>query len=120
MARECLSCGTSMDGRRSHARYCSDVCRKRGGRAGLVAPVPDLPTGRLADSTRAELGAMGVAGALADAAILLAEHADAADARAVPALMREWRAAMAEARSAATVAAANPLDELRRRRERTG
>ena len=57
----------------------------------------------------------------ADAALLLAEQVDAADQRTMPALMREWRAAMAELRAASTVAASvNPFDELRRRRERAG
>lgn len=120
--RECQTCGASLEGRRGHARFCSDVCRARGAKQ-RPAPVvaPETGAGRLAAATTAEAQTLGVDGPLAVAALLLAEQADAADQRALPALMREWRAAMAELRAASTAtASANPLDELRRRRERAG
>ena len=120
--RECETCGASLAGRRSDARFCSDVCRARAVKRRLKpVAAPESPPGRLAASTAAEAQALAVTGAQADAALLLAEQVDAADQRTMPALMREWRAAMAEMRAASTAAASmNPLDELRRRRERTG
>lgn len=125
MARTCQTCGASLEGKRGDARYCSSICRTRAARLRPVRPAtaiaPDQAPGRPAAATGAEAQSLGVTGSLADAALLLAEQIDAADQRTMPALMREWRAAMAELRAASKASAsANPLDELRRRRERAG
>jgi hypothetical protein len=52
--------------------------------------------------------------------LLLADQAMAADARALPGLSRELSLRLAEALRGAQAAVADPVDELRERRERRG
>ncbi len=126
--RVCASCGASIDGKLTRARFCSDVCRARARRKGepFAPPPPDPvdPTataGRVTAATRAEVAALGFEDSgLAEVALTLALQIDAlADPRTMPGLTREWRAAMAELRALSVQQApvVNPLDELRRRRE---
>ena len=125
--RSCATCGASIEGRNARARFCSDLCRARGRRLGHAVPAhdpaevaPAAVSGRVTAATRAEVDAVGLAGAaLAEVALTLALQIDAlADPRTMPGLTREWRAAMAELRAMSTAApVVNPLDELRRRRE---
>jgi len=118
--------------KRSAAKYCGDTCRKRAQRnPGKVRPAEVLPLspgpaddsapGRLAAATLAELEAAGRAdSAVGQAALALARRIDSASGEtgsALAAMVREHRAALAEAVRDGK-RAADPLDELRARRER--
>jgi hypothetical protein len=80
-----------------------------------------VPSGSLAAATQAELDRAGRLGsAVGQAALALARRIDASQGEtgsALAALVREHRATLAEAVKDAEVAA-DPLDELRNRRER--
>jgi hypothetical protein len=122
----CADCGTGFDAKRPQAKFCGDRCRKRaqrrpvrpetpGNRDGLAGP------GAVEQATAAELATAGRAGRPAgQCALVLARRIDQADGEpggGLAALVREHRAALADA-LADVVPAGNPLDELRRRRER--
>lgn len=129
MHRSCDFCGVEYEAKRAASRFCSAVCRKRNQRAprqaAVAAPVRlDLPPpggSALTAATNAELEAAGRAeSALGRAALLLAARLDASEREpgtALAALIREHRAALAEAVRGAK-AAADPVDELRARRDR--
>lgn len=110
----CEICGELFRAKRRDARYCSARCRKRAqngirlfaGSGGIAAAVADTLTRRGASAS--PLGVM---------ARLLAEALDQAQpAQSAAALSRELRATLAtlEAEPAAT---ADPVDELRWRRD---
>lgn len=121
--RPCDSCGKEYDAKRPVSRFCSGTCRKRAQRAGLSGPVPTVTLGGtdgpVAAATRAALDAAGMLGTpIGQSTVALARRMDAnADTGAgLASLSRELRAAMAEALADVTPAA-DPLDELRARRE---
>ena len=134
MRKACDSCGVAFEAKRPAAKYCGERCRKRaqrrpGGvkaktRAGAL-PVAALPVGShegpLAAATLAELEQAGRADTAAgNAALALARRIDSGiteTGSSLAAMVREHRATLAEAVRNAAVAA-DPLDELRSRRER--
>jgi len=121
MDAQCASCGGTFEAQRSSAKYCGQTCRKRGSRRGEVATLPpaDEPVGLVA-ATLAELQAAGRADtALGQQALALAERVNNPrdTGSAIAALSRELRAVMVEALKGVEVAA-DPLDELRARRDR--
>jgi hypothetical protein len=131
MRKVCGSCGAGFEARRASAKYCSERCKKRAQRAPghrktpRVAPLPvDAPAvvaGSLTAATEAELDQAGrIDTAVGQAALVLArriDHAASETGSALASLVREHRATLAEA-LADVQSAADPLDELRTRRER--
>lgn len=107
MRKTCAGCGTEFEPKRDNAKTCSARCRKRIQRqpsniVGLPTnPAPDDSEGRLASATRRSLLAAGrLDTELGAAALLLAERLDNAKrdtGMSVAALMKEYRATLAEA-----------------------
>lgn len=131
MRKECAECGDSFEARRPNATYCGPRCRKRAQRAGRtdqkartvpVAPLPDQPEedGPVTAATRRELAAAGrEESALGQGALAAARRIDTPTSdsgSAVASLIREHRAALAEALDGAKPAM-DDLDELRARRD---
>jgi len=128
MQRECESCGRSYTARRASSRFCGDTCGKRSQRA-RAAGIPlratttgdhPAPPSELERATVAELDAVGrlesVAGQIAlELAYRVASGYESG--AAVAALVKELRVTMAEA-LAGVAPAADPLDEIRARRDR--
>lgn len=124
--RRCAHCGEEFTAQRSTARYCGPSCRvyasKERQQAAVVAEIaPTAAAGApsVAQAVRAELEEAGrLTSSAGAAALALAARIDAqAEAgSAVAALVKQLHATMAEATKDATVAA-DPLDELRARRE---
>lgn len=126
ITRNCDSCGKPYEAKRASSKFCGDTCRKRAQRD--PTPLPhddDEPThgtasSALLDAVRAELiegerldTALG-AQALEIATRMTSPHETGSS---VASLSRELRAVMGEAlRNAKRVA--DPVDELRQRRDR--
>jgi len=122
MKRTCPGCDGEFEGKRSTAVYCSPTCRKRGQRRAVEGPIEAAPaTGGLVAATRTELEAAGRIGSmLGQQALALAARIEASEREtgaSVASLSKELRAVMVEAMKGAVVAA-DPLDELRARRDR--
>lgn len=131
MRRTCEVCPNEFDAKRASAKYCSERCKKRaqrrpgGTKAAKVLPLPpeqpDAPVSGLMLATAVELEQAGrLETAAGQAVIALArriDHSSAETGNALAALVREHRAALADAVRDAKQAA-DPLDELRSRRER--
>ena len=124
MRKRCAMCPAEFEAKRSAAKYCSERCKKRAQRQPKpdpAAPMPVDPDAELWTATLAELAAASrVASASGQAALLLARRLDSQlteTGSSVAAMIREHRAALADALKGAA-AEANPLDELRLRRER--
>ncbi len=123
MERTCDVCGTTYVAKRAAARYCSDTCRKRAQRAGVnkdrqPAPQPEAPSAGVYAATLARVTAGGVEGSeSAQAALVLAARIDAGldSGASIAAMVRQLHATMAVAMENAE-RAADPIDELRRRR----
>jgi hypothetical protein len=142
MRKSCASCGTEFEAKRAAAKYCGDRCRQRVHRrpdqakTAELLPVPPEPKSRADDSapgpslydlgpvtlaTLAELeDAARASSSAGQAALALAQRIDrgyAETGSAFASLVRQHGVTLAEAvRGAAK--AADPLDELRARRER--
>lgn len=132
MRKSCADCKTDFEAKRASAKYCSERCKKRAQRrpGGTAAPVVDLkparipeapPSGSVAAATRAALDKAGRTDTPAgQAALTLATRIDWAQMETgagLAALVRQHLATLAEAVRGAEKAA-DPLDELRMRRER--
>lgn len=126
--RNCDGCGRSYEAKRATSKFCSSDCRVRAHRqpksapsATVVLPAqPTPPTSAVAAATRAALDEAGRSEtALGAATLALAARIDDGSREpgsAFAALVREHRAALAEALRGANQVA-NPLDELRARRD---
>lgn len=124
MRKQCTVCSAEFEAKRAAAMYCSGRCQKRAQRqpkpqpAGEMPPDPDF---ELETATLAELNAGGRAeSASGKAALALAKRIDSGlheTGSSLAALVREHRAALADALKGGK-RAANPVDELRARRER--
>lgn len=125
------TCGGPFEAKRPNATYCSAKCRKRAQRAGTAGgqartvplpPRPDDPgeDGPVTAATRRELAAAGrEESALGQGALAAARRIDTPTSdsgSAVASLIREHRAALAEALDGAKPAM-DDLDELRARRD---
>jgi hypothetical protein len=123
MTRNCDQCGSAYKAQRSTSRFCSGPCRRRnGGR-----PAPPRPPAEPSEATkaflaavRAELEASGRLGTWQGQALLLLAEAMCTDQP--PATLATLSAEFLRARRAAMedvpAAADDPLDELKRRRDR--
>src|SRR5262249_19254135 len=124
MRKRCTVCSAEFEAKRAARMYCSGRCQKRAQRQPKPEPagqMPDDPDYELQTATLAELNTASPAGsASGKAALALARRIDASQAEtgsSVAAMVREHRAALADALKGAR-AEVNPLDELRARRER--
>ena len=125
MARTCQHCGTSFESKSSRAKFCGPKCRRKafdGRQSGAVvaeiAAMPDSGVPPMVDTVRAALLAGGQESSVAGVnALHLAVRIDAQseNGSAMAAMSRQLQALVAEALKDATVAA-DPLDELARRR----
>ena len=119
MTRECAACGQPFEAKRSTARYCGEVCKKRAQRRQPKGAKSAPPAPRtLVDVTRARLEAVGrLDTVIGQQALRLAGRllSDYDTGSALAALSREFRATMTEALADVEVAA-DPLDELAKRR----
>lgn len=128
MQRECESCGRSYTASRASSRFCGDTCGKRSQRA-RAAGIPllaaaldghEAPPSELERATIRELEAVGrlqsVAGQMA---VLLARRIGSRreTGAATASLARELSATMTKALGG-VANAADPLDEIRARRDR--
>jgi hypothetical protein len=127
--RSCEMCGGLFIASRASARFCGATCRKRHSRGGEVRPAarpesaPAIAAGpaeSIEAATRAELDAAGRATTSeGQKALLLARRLDDGvrdTGMGLAAVMRAHSAALAEAVKGAAVAA-DPVDELRARRD---
>ncbi len=116
MARSCEQCSGSYESSAPTSRFCSAKCRK----AAFLARrnVEEPAGGATAAAVRAELEAAGrLHTYLGAAALSLADRVDSTTAVVgFPALVKELRATMDAALSGAEQVA-DPLDELRLRRD---
>lgn len=126
MQRSCAVCGDTFEAKRPQAKYCGERCRKRAQRGGIAAkqqdspPAPTRPTSGLVDAVRVELEAAGRLDSVSGQhAIELANRiVDAPGMNTgVAALSKQLQAVLGEALRASTKQA-NPLDELKARRDR--
>jgi hypothetical protein len=119
MVVTCAACGCDFEGKNSRAKYCGSTCRSRGNRAGTsVFDVSPRPAGLL-DVTRRDLQAAGrLDTVLGQQAVELAARivSPMTTGAAVGTLSKELRLVMGQALKGGVVA--NPLDELRARRDR--
>lgn len=127
MRRSCAVCKTEFEAKRKAAKYCGERCKKRAQRgptAKLVSlpppkSTPEMPTAgdELAQATADALEKAGRRSTeLGTAAMLLARRLDAVSlletGAGVAALMKEYRATLAEATKDAE-AADDELDQIR-------
>jgi hypothetical protein len=125
--RQCGSCGDTFEAKRNTAKFCSDRCRVRASRSPKPPPPAEADEGlapgeeSLGDAVRAELEAAGRLSTASGRAVLaLARRIDAGSRESgasLAALVKEFRASLAEAVKGAEKTA-DPVDELRNRRER--
>lgn len=129
MQRSCAVCGTGFEAQRPQAKYCSAKCRMRKARGhesadktadAEPAPKTDRPASGLIDAVTAELEAADRLNSVAGQhALELANRIVNAPGMntGVAALSKQLQAVLAEAVKGASQQA-NPLDELRARRDR--
>lgn len=123
MQRACDSCGQPYEAKRKTSKFCSPSCRQRNKRSGAVVPLREVarPTPELS-AVALTRQALEQADRLYTPAgvnaLLLAAKLDAGGdtGSAMAALSKQHLAAIAEATKGVKVAA-DPLDELRARRE---
>jgi len=116
----CSVCTKVFPAKRSTAKFCGPTCRSRANRTGgTVAVLPEHPSGLVA-VTKRELEAAGrLDTVLGQQAMELAGRivSPFSTGAAVGTLSKELRTVMSEALKGAAVVA-DPLDELRDRRDR--
>lgn len=127
MLRTC-DCGKDFEAKRPSARYCSDRCRKRSQRKPGGAEVRVLPSprelaseGGLTSVARGELAAVDRENTAAGQLVLaLARRIDGSESEtgaSLASLVKEFRASLTAAVAGAEQAA-DPIDELRKQRDR--
>ena len=123
MERTCAACGAAYTAKRPNSRYCSATCRQRAHRnpgVGNDAPAPDgAQPGAVTGSLRARLHDLDVeALPQAEVALALAARIDSPreTGAAVAALAKQLGVVLAELERLGR-RAADPLDELRARRD---
>ena len=121
-SRCCDACGASYPAVRPSSRFCSSRCRTRAHRHPLavLSPVSAVPVRSVVRAAvRSDLAAAGRdASYLGSIALGLASQIDASiGGMGVAALVKELKATMTAALAAEFSAPADPLDELRARRD---
>lgn len=121
MVRNCDVCGKAYEAKTKRSRYHSETCRKRAQRGGTIVPLRERPT--VPSAFESTMQVLEMADRLSSPAgvnaLLLAAKLDAGGdtGSAMAALSKQHLAALEEALRDAPVAA-DPLDELRVRRQR--
>lgn len=121
--RACDSCGQEYEAKRPQSRFCCATCRKRASRGvvqvvSLAGPQPVTRPGFAAATERELREADRLDTSLGQGLLLLARLIEAGGTpAAVATMMKEWRATRDAALEGAKTAA-DPLDELRARRDR--
>jgi hypothetical protein len=127
MTRPCDSCGTPYEAKRAASRFCSSRCRVRSSRSPAkavdapAAPLTDPATSGLLIATTAALEAAHVLdNALGQLAIEVSLRIvnPAETGASVASLAKQLRETMTAALNTSEEVVADPLDELRRRRDR--
>ncbi|AYQ98227.1 hypothetical protein SEA_CHEWBACCA_1 [Mycobacterium phage Chewbacca] len=128
MRRDCAVCGQAFEAKRPQAKYCGDTCRKRAQRGGIAQqkhqqapPVSSAaPASGLIETVQAALEEAGRLNTIAGQhALELARrivHAPGMNT-GVAALSKQLQAVLAEALAGSTAVAADPVDELKARRD---
>ena len=127
MTRQCDSCSVDYEAKRASSRFCSPRCRVRASRSPVkaadapTAPVTDPATSGLLIATARELEAAGcLDSVLGHVAVELVRRilnpAETGSAVAA-ALAKQLRDTLAAALEGSVVVEADPLDELRSRRD---
>lgn len=121
--RECDVCGGAYVAKRPSSRFCGDRCRKRAQRQPRTADAPPVSApaaveGGVLGQVTAELGEVGrLDSTLGQIAVAIATRMAGFETGAgLAALSKELRAVMGEALGGA-VTVADPVDELRSRRD---
>ncbi len=128
MQRECDVCGLAYTARRFNSRFCSGTCGKRAERARAAgmpfrqATYDDLgaPPSQLVEAVTRELDEVGRLGTVGGQLAVLLAHRVASrreTGSATAALAKQLHLAMTEALGG-VAKAADPLDEIRARRDR--
>ncbi len=128
MDRECAFCGLQYVARRATSRFCGGTCQKRAERAraaGMRLPAANLddhdaPPSLLVEAVSRELDEVGRLGSVGgQAAVVLAERIASRreTGAATAALAKQLSATMTWALGG-VAKAADPLDEIRARRDR--
>lgn len=128
MEKTCAACGVTFTASRASAKCCSDRCRKRYQRGGgqlvelrQVAQAESGELGRVELAATRDLEEAGrLSTPLGQAALVLARRLDGFSVdtgSSVAAVVRQLHATMSSALAGAHVAD-DPVDELRRRRDR--
>jgi hypothetical protein len=126
MDRNCDVCGIAYSAHRPNSRFCSDTCRKRAQRGALTAENGRSEAefegpGAVEGATLAALEAAGrLETPLGQAALTLArrlDHSEREPAAGVATVAKQLGATL-EAATAGANKAADPLDELKTRRDR--
>jgi len=127
MTRQCDSCREDYEAARASSRFCSPRCRVRSSRSPAkavgapTAPLSDPATSGLLIATRRELDAAKCLDtALGQLAIEVATRIvnPGETGASVAALVKQLRETMTAALDGSEVVVADPLDELRNRRDR--
>ncbi len=128
MQRECASCGLQYVARRATSRFCGGTCQKRAERARAAGiplravPHDDLgaPPSALVEAVTRELDEVGRLGTVAgQAALVLAERiASRRETGAATAALAKQLSATMDKALGGVAKAADPLDEIRARRDR--
>ena len=124
MTRNCNVCGREYVARNPRSKFCGDACRKRNTRnpgvslpAATVAPMgSEPPLVEVTRKTLADAARLDTIGGQQALQIAGRMSAGSETGSAMAALSRELRAVMAEALQGVQ-AAADPMDELRARRD---
>lgn len=122
MQRSCEVCGRSFEARRSTAKYCGQRCRKRSQRLGQVLKLPTSEPGSVSavEETRRLLEFADLLNTPLGANLLrLAERLDdRSDTGSALATLSKQHLALVEQVQRGLKTEANPLDEIRARRDR--
>ncbi|AHG24322.1 hypothetical protein PBI_MICHELLEMYBELL_1 [Mycobacterium phage MichelleMyBell] len=131
MRRECAVCGQPFEAQRPQAKYCGETCRKRAQRGGIAkqkqqqtAPAPAASAapsgGGLIETVQAALEQADRLNTIAGQhALELARRIVYAPGMntGVAALSKQLQAVLAEALAGTAPVAADPVDELKARRD---
>lgn len=119
MQRNCIKCGVVFTTEHKQTRYCSASCRDKAARD-KPSPVVNMPHLDLSivASVRHRLSVLGALDdPMGQLALRLAEQAAGETGSALAAVSRELRATMTVVEQDARPVAADPVDELRSRRD---
>lgn len=110
MRVECTLCGDPFDAKRATARYCSERCKKRAQRAGLVVPPSGSSVAGSVDTVRPDVSPDGAVHAAVLAELEVLEKVDTVLGQTALILARQMESGRDTGSSAAAVS--RELDRL--------